>query len=227
MKGKLIVLEGTDASGKSTQFSLLTKNLEKMGIKFRRLAFPQYDEPSSSLIRMYLNGEFGKKPGDVNPYAASTFFAVDRYASYKKIWQPDYEAGMTILSDRYVTSNAIHQGAKLEPLQRSAYLDWLYDFEYRLLGLPVPDAVFFLDMPLEAEKELLKNREGKTADIHETDEDYLQKCYETALSVCEKWKWIRISCAKNGKIRTIDDIESEITQLTMKLLGGNLPDASI
>ena len=227
MKGKLIVLEGTDASGKSTQLALLAKNLDRLGIDFRRLAFPQYDEPSSSLIRMYLNGEFGKKPEDVNPYAASAFFAVDRYASYKKVWQQEYEAGKTILCDRYVTSNAIYQAAKLNPKEREAYLDWLYEFEYKLLGLPAPDAVLFLDMPPKEERELLKNRIGKTKDIHEADESYLQKCYETALAVSEKWNFLRISCIKNGTIRTIEEIEREISNLTIHLLGGNLPDASI
>lgn len=225
MNGKLIVLEGTDASGKSTQFSRLTKNLEALKVPFRRLAFPQYDEPSSSLIKMYLNGEFGKKPGDVNPYAASTFFAVDRYASYKKVWKTEYEAGGIILSDRYVTSNAIHQAAKLSDAEQDAYLSWLYEFEYQLLGLPVPDAVLFLDMPPLFEMELLHSRKGKTVDIHEADESYLEKCYETALKVSEKWKWTRISCVKSGTIRTIEDIECEIMSLTKQLLGGNLPNA--
>jgi len=225
MRGKLIVLEGTDASGKSTQFSLLTKALEAEGVAFRRLAFPQYDEPSSSLIRMYLAGEFGKKPEDVNAYAASTFFAVDRFASYKKIWQSEYEAGNLILCDRYVTSNAIHQGAKLEQSEQEAYFDWLYDFEYVRMGLPVPDAVFFLDMPPAQQKELLKYRTGKTADIHETDEEYMKKCYETALSVSRKWNFIPIPCVKDGKIRPIDEIHLKIMDKIRMLMGGYLPNA--
>ncbi|MCX7614787.1 MAG: thymidylate kinase, partial [Clostridiales bacterium] len=121
--------------------------------------------------------------------------------------------------------NAIHQAAKLIGSEQDAYLRWLYDFEYHLLGLPVPDAVLFLDMPPLYELELLRNRKGKTEDIHESDESYLEKCYETALKVCESWKWTRISCVKNGTIRTIEDIEKEILKLTKQLLGGNLPNA--
>ncbi|MDP4109133.1 MAG: thymidylate kinase [Bacillota bacterium] len=227
MNGKLIVLEGTDASGKSTQFERLTKSLENEGHSLVRLAFPQYSEPSSALIRMYLSGEFGKNPNDVNPYAAATFFAVDRYASYKKVWKDEYERGKTVLADRYVTSNAIHQGAKLDKNEQEAYFSWLYDFEYRLLGLPVPDAVIFLDMPPDAEQELLKKRTEKKMDIHESDSEYLKKCYETAVALCKKWNFIRIDCVKNGKIRSIDDIQNEIFILAKQLLGGNNKNASV
>ena len=128
--GKLIVIEGTDGSGKSTQFRLLTQRLTQQGQDFRQIVFPQYAEPSSALIRMYLGGEFGSHPGDVNAYAASAFYAVDRYASYKKVWGAYYEAGGLVVSDRYTTSNAVHQTSKEPPEKQGEFLKWLYDFEY-------------------------------------------------------------------------------------------------
>lgn len=210
MKGKLIVLEGTDASGKSTQFALLCEHLTAKKIPFKRLVFPQYDKESSALIRMYLNGEFGDKPDAVNPYAASTFFTVDRYASFKQDWQTYYEQGGLVLADRYATSNAVHQAAKLTGEARDTYLNWLFDFEYRIMELPAPDAVLFLDMPIEQVHILLQNRQGKTEDIHERDMEYLQHCYSTASFLADKLGWKRIECVKNGKIRTIEDISEDI-----------------
>ena len=126
--GKLIVIEGTDGSGKSTQFKRLTERLQEEGKTFQKLVFPQYAEPSSALIRMYLGGEFGSKPTDVNAYAASAFYAVDRYASYKKVWGEYYEQGGLILSDRYTTSNGVHQASKEAPENRNKFLHWLYEF---------------------------------------------------------------------------------------------------
>lgn len=210
MKGKLIVLEGTDASGKSTQFRCLCRTLEQEKIPFRRLVFPRYQEESSALIRMYLNGEFGDKPDDVNPYAASTFFAVDRFASFRKDWESFYEAGGLILSDRYTTSNAIHQASKLTGKDQSAYLSWLFDFEYRLMELPKPDAVLFLDMPPDFEEKLINKRTDKIADIHEKDREYLKKCYETAVMIAEREHWITIPCTQDGAIRTIASIAQNI-----------------
>ena len=154
--GKLIVFEGTDGTGKSTQFALLTKRLQNENVSFRRLQFPQYLEPSSALIRMYLNGEFGENPNDVNAYAASTFYAVDRFASYQRVWKNDYASGGLILSDRYTTSNAVHQGGKLEGKAREEFFSWLYDLEFNRMGLPKPDLVLWLDMPVEI-AETLKN----------------------------------------------------------------------
>ena len=170
--GKLIVLEGTDGSGKSTQFHLLTQRLEAEGVAFRKLVFPQYSEPSSALIRMYLNGEFGRHPGDVNAYAATAFYAVDRYASFQKVWRKEYEAGGLILSDRYTTSNAVHQGSKLAPPQRRAFFQWLEEFECDRLGLPRPDLVIYLDVPTDLTEVMLRKRERDThtrGDIHEQD----------------------------------------------------------
>jgi len=217
MKGKLIVFEGTDGSGKSTQFRLLCDRLTKEGTTFQKLVFPQYAEPSSALIRMYLAGEFGSHPTDVNPYAASTFYAVDRYAAWKKVWGEGYQAGGLILSDRYTTSNAVHQGGKLSPQDQPAFFDWLFDFEYHKLGLPAPDAVIYLDMPTEQSVKLLRSRESAThtkGDIHEVDTAYLALCRETALRAAQHYGWKRVSCVDDaGAVRPIQDIHEEIWSL--------------
>ena len=173
--GKLIVIEGTDGSGKSTQFKKLTVRVTAVGIEFQKLVFPQYSEPSSALIRMYLGGEFGKNPSDVNAYAASAFYAVDRYASYKKAWGEWYDNGGLILSDRYTTSNAVHQTSKEPAEKQQAFLKWLYEFEYDKLGMPCPDLVIYLDVPTAFTEQLMRSREQQTntkADIHEQDLDY-------------------------------------------------------
>lgn len=218
MKGKLIVLEGTDASGKSTQFARLCETLNGMGIAYRQLVFPQYDKPSSALIRMYLDGEFGDKPEDVSAYAASTFFAVDRYASFQIDWGKYYQNGGLILADRYTTSNAIHQAAKLPPSEKESYLNWLFDFEYRIMGLPEPDAVLFLDMPPQAVRDLLAHRIGKTIDIHEKDTEYLEQCYFTASELTNQFGWKRVQCIRNGSLRSIEDIATEIFDIVQKLI---------
>lgn len=214
MKGKLIVLEGTDGSGKSTQFSLLCRRMEAEGRAFQRLIFPQYQEESSALLRMYLHGEFGSHPSDVNAYAASTFYAVDRYASYKKVWGRAYEEGALILSDRYTTSNAVHQTGKLPQQDWPAFLDWLSDFEYGKLGLPEPDLVFYLDMPTEQAVAMLRRREGEThtqGDIHEVDTAYLAQCRRVAQAAAERYGWRRVSCVDPaGRVRSVGEIHEEI-----------------
>ncbi len=211
--GKLIVIEGTDGSGKSTQFKLLTQRLEAENHAFQKLVFPQYAEPSSALIRMYLGGEFGRKPSDVNAYAASAFYAVDRYASYKKVWGQWYEDGGLIVSDRYTTSNAVHQASK-EPVEnQSAFLQWLYDFEYDKLGLPRPDLIVYLDVPTDFTEAMMRRREADTnthADIHEQDMTYLATCRRTGRSAAEYYGWTVIQCVEDGKMRTIEDIHEEI-----------------
>ena len=201
--GKLIVFEGTDGTGKSTQFALLTKRLQSENIPFRRLQFPQYLEPSSALIRMYLNGEFGDDPNSVNAYAASTFYAVDRYASYQRVWKDDYAAGGLILSDRYTTSNAVHQGGKLEGAAREEFFSWLYDLEFCRMGLPKPDLVLCLDMPVEIAETLMRKRESDTgtkADIHERNDKYLHQCREVARQAAAYFGWTVVSCVKDGKL---------------------------
>ena len=214
MAGKLIVLEGTDGSGKSTQFKLLCQRLDREGMPFRRLVFPQYQEPSSALLRMYLNGEFGSHPSDVNPYAASTFYAVDRYASWKKVWGEYYQNGGLVLSDRYTTSNAVHQACKLPEDQWKDFFQWLFDFECSKLGLPMPDQVFYLDMPTEKAVELLRSREAAThtkGDIHEVDTDYLALCRRTALRAAAELGWTRIACLEEtGALRSPEEIHEQI-----------------
>lgn len=222
MPGKLIVFEGTDGSGKSTQFQALCARVEQTGTPFRRLVFPQYQEPSSALIRMYLGGEFGSRPGDVNPYAASAFYAVDRYASLKKVWGEYYSQGGLILTDRYTTSNAVHQGAKCAPQERPAFLGWLDDFEHDKLGLPRPDLVLYLDMPTQRAVELLRRREADThtkADIHELDTGYLAACRDSALEAARLLGWKVVHCVDDkGELRSVEDIHQEIWSLAAPLL---------
>ena len=194
MPGKLIVFEGTDGSGKSTQFQALCARVEQTGTPFRRLVFPQYQEPSSALIRMYLGGEFGSRPGDVNPYAASAFYAVDRYASLKKVWGEYYSQGGLILTDRYTTSNAVHQGAKCAPQERPAFLGWLDDFEHDKLGLPRADL----------------------------DPDYLAACRDSALQAARLLGWQVIPCVTgDGRLRTVEEIHREVWSLVSPLLNLN------
>ena len=222
MAGKLIVFEGTDGSGKSTQFGELCRRLDGMGKEYQKLVFPQYDEPSSALIRMYLGGEFGNKPSDVNPYAASAFYAVDRYASLKKVWGAYYEEGGLILTDRYTTSNAVHQAVKCAPEDRPAFLRWLDDFEHDKMGLPRPDLVIYLDMPTQKAVELLRGREAAThtkADIHELDTGYLAASRACALQAAQVLGWKKISCLDaEGALRPIRDIHEEIWSLAAPLL---------
>lgn len=219
--GKLIVLEGTDGSGKSTQLALLCKRLETTGRDYRQLIFPRYAEPSSTLLRMYLAGEFGDNPEDVNAFAASTFYAVDRFASYKKDWGNYYQSGGLLLADRYTTSNAVHQGSKVKPEEREDFFQWLYDFEFRLMELPRPDLVIYLNMPTEQALELLHQRQAKTGgsgDIHERDAVYLKKCGETALAAARYYGWAEIGCAAGGDIREALDIHDEIYSLVCGIL---------
>ena len=220
--GKLIVLEGTDGTGKSTQFDLLLKRLEREGTALRHVRFPRYDQPSSALIRMYLNGAFGSDPDAVNAYAASTFYAVDRYASYVQDWGADYRAGNLILCDRYTTSNAVHQGGKVPPQEREAFFRWLYDLEYDRMGLPKPDLVVLLDMPADLSQRLLRRREADTrtsADIHEQDAAYLARCRETAREAADHYGWAVVSCARDGQLRPVEDIHQEVYALVRAALG--------
>ena len=211
--GKLIVIEGTDGSGKSTQFRLLTGRLEAEQVKFQKLVFPQYSEPSSALIRMYLGGEFGKSPSDVNAYAASAFYSVDRYASYRKVWGRWYEEGGLVVSDRYTTSNAVHQASKEPEDKREDFLNWLYDFEYDKLGLPRPDLVIYLDVPTDFTEKMLRHRETEThtqADIHEQDMQYLATCRRMGRAAAEHYGWTVIRCVRDGAMRSMEDIHEEI-----------------
>ena len=221
--GKLIVIEGTDGSGKSTQFGLLVQRLEENGTPFRRLVFPRYSQESSALIRMYLGGQFGTNPSDVNAYAASSFYAVDRYASYKQDWENWYQSGGLVISDRYTTSNAVHQASKETGEKRAEFLKWLYEFEYDKLGLPKPDLVLYLDMPTECTEQLMRRREADTntkADIHEQDLTYLATCRETGRAAAAYYGWTVIHCFENGQMRSIEDIHQEIFRHITNCLEG-------
>ncbi len=214
--GRLVVLDGLDGSGKSTQLNCLQEYFTQNHINYRQISFPDYDQPSSALVSMYLRGEFGDAADAVNAYAASSFYAVDRYASYKKFWKDDYENGKLILAARYTTSNAIHQMGKLPRSEWDAYLQWLQEYEYGLLGLPRPDRVIFLDMPLEISQRLLSSRyagDEAKKDIHERDLRYLQTCRESALYAAEKMGWCIISCGENGQALPIETISKRLISL--------------
>ena len=221
MSGKLIVFEGTDGSGKATQSKLVCEELDRRGIAYRKLEFPRYSEESSALIRLYLSGALGSKPEDMNAFAAATFFSVDRYASYKQDWGGFYQQGGLVIADRYTTSNAVHQTGKLPPEERKAFLDWLFDFEYRMLGLPAPTRVLYLDLPTELSGKMMRRREQETgtqADIHEQDAGYLRRCRENAAFVVDYCGWTRIDCANEGGVRSIEDIHAEVMDKLSDLL---------
>lgn len=219
--GKIIVIEGSDGSGKATQTKLLYQYLEKMGKMVRMVSYPNYDSPSSSLVKMYLGKEFGEDAFAVNAFVASSFFAVDRFASYIRDWKEFYEGGENhvVLCDRYVTSNMLHQTAKIEGREeKEAFLDWEYDFEYVKGGLPVPDQVFFLDVKPETTFRLMKDRANKITheaekDIHESNPEFLIKSYENSLLVGEKYGWKRIPCCDDqGNMKSIEEIHEIICQ---------------
>ena len=213
-RGKLIVIEAGDGSGKATQTERLYEHLLRDGRSVRRISFPDYDEESCAPVRMYLRGDFGSHAGDVNAFAASTFYAVDRYASFRRKWQKSYEAGDIILADRYTTSNMVHQAVKMRnEREREEFLDWLWDFEFIKLGLPVPDMVLFLDMEPAVADRLIATRareNSRAADIHEKDRDYLHRCHAAYLTLAEKYHWQRIPCSENGGPRDIDAIHEEV-----------------
>ncbi|MGG7179011.1 dTMP kinase [Clostridium paraputrificum] len=215
-QGKLIIIEsGTDASGKATQTQRLYDRLVSEGYKVRKITYPNYESPACMPVKMYLNGDFGSKPDDVNAYAASTFYAIDRFASYKTDWKEFYDNGGVILSDRYTTSNMVHQAVKMEKEDRDQYLEWLYNLEFDLYGLPKPDCVIFLDMSPEMSQKLMAKRKNKFTgedekDIHESNKDYLVNCYNNALEIASRYEWQRVCCNDGDTLRTIEDINDEI-----------------
>ena len=214
--GKLFVIDGTDASGKQTQFEKLQERLNKENIDYKVISFPNYDSPSSSLVKMYLSGEFGENAKDISPYIASTFYAVDRYATFKKELEEYYNNGGIILADRYTTANMVHQAGKIDDKsEREKFLEWLWDFEFNLYKLPIPSKVFFLNMPPEYAFKLMENRENKFThelkkDIHESDKSHIIDSYNAACEVADKYNWSKIECVKNNKIRTIEEIHEDI-----------------
>ena len=213
MRGKLIVIEGLDGSGKATQTKLLYEKLLAAGKQVRRLEYPDYENQSSSLVKMYLGGDFGNKPEDVNAYAASAFYAVDRVASYLQFWKRDYPTDTIFLCDRYATSNIIYQMAKVPETERDAFIAWQQDFEYDKLGLPRPDAVLYLDVEPQVSQKLMEKRYGgdnSKKDLHESNLKFLLSCRESALYAAEKCGWKKINCCADGRIKPIEQIEKEI-----------------
>lgn len=219
--GKLIVIEGLDGSGKSTQLDILTEKLQNEGLNCKSVSFPAYENPACTPVKMYLAGEFGSKPDDVNAFAASTFYAVDRFASFKQNWGNFYNEGGIVTAGRYVTSNAVHQCSKMPKEKWESFLNWLYDFEYVKMGIPKPDKVIFLDMPIEVSQKLLTNRYGgqeDKKDIHERDTEYLAKCREAAVFTAKYSNWHIIPCSENGLPRSIEDIALDVLKAVKEVL---------
>lgn len=216
----LITIDGLDGSGKQTQTELLEKKLREKGYKVKLVSFPDYESPSSALVKMYLGGEFSHNPDAVNAYAASSFFAVDRFASFAKDWKEDYDNGTIIIANRYTTANAIHQLTKLEDDKREEFLEWLYDFEFKKLGIPSPDLTIFLEVPVEITLSLIEKRHndtGREIDIHENAE-HLTRAYNAALFSAEKLGWKTINCAENNTLRSIESISEEILKYVEKFV---------
>ena len=220
-KGRIIVIEGLDGSGKATQSKLL---LEKLSRRFavKKLSFPDYESDGSAPVRMYLGGEFGDDPSCVNPYAAASFYAVDRVASYLKNWKKDYEDGTLFVLDRYTTSNMVYMTSKLSEDKWKDFIGWLSDFEHEKLSLPKPDAVIYLDMPTEVSQKLMSKRynsDESKKDLHEKNVEFLNSCRKSALFAAEDQGWAVIPCSENGEPRTIEDISNEVYSKACELLG--------
>lgn len=213
MAGKFIVIEGLDGSGKATQTEILKKSFESEGKKVKKLTFPDYDNLSSALVKMYLGGEFGDNPDDVNAYAAAAFYTVDRIASYLKFWKEDYENGSYILADRYATSNIIYQMSKLPESEWDDYIAFQEDFEYNKIKVPKPDLVVYLDVEPDVSQKLMSKRyEGdeNKKDLHEKNVNFLLECRQSALYAADKLGWVKVSCTENGEMKTIEEIADEI-----------------
>ncbi len=218
---KLIIIEGLDGSGKSTQVELLEKYFTDEKINYKKIKLPDYESPSSTLVKMYLGGEFGGSANDVNAYAAGAFYAVDRFASYKLNWGRDYENGTVILADRYATSNSIYQMEKIEESKWDEYLEWSADFEYNKIGIPKPDAVIYLDMPVEISQKLMTaryNGDEEKKDVHEVDAEFLNKCRKSALYTAEKQGWKIVKCSDGEKPYSIQEIHNKIIDIVKEEL---------
>lgn len=222
--GKLIVIEGTDSSGKETQTKKLYEKIKENRENVIKISFPNYESPACEPVKMYLAGEFGDKAQEINPYPVSTMYAIDRYASYKKDWGKVYNSDGIIVTDRYTTSNMVHQASKLEDEEeKKSYLEWLCDLEYNKMELPKPDVVIFLNMPSEMAKKLMAERKNKITgekekDIHEKDYEYLKKSYENACFIAKQERWVEIECVKDGKLKSIEEIGKEIYRIVEKVI---------
>lgn len=224
--GRLIVIEGVDGAGKQTQSEKLYRALKKRGEPVKRVAYPRYDKDSSAMVRHYLNGDFGDDPEGISPYIASTFYAADRYASYKEELEPFLNAGGIVIADRYTTSNMVHQAGKIANAdERNAYLHWLCDYEFSLLGLPEPDAVFFLNMPPEFGAGLIAERRNKMTgevkkDIHESHPAHLAAAYRSAVEIAAIFHWIAIDCVEKGHVKSVEAIHRRILTKFDEIFGG-------
>lgn len=217
--GKLIVIEGLDGSGKATQANMLFEKLHRNNPKVKKVTFPDYESRSSEPIKMYLAGEISKKADDVNAFAASSFYAVDRYISFKKGWEDFYNEGGIVIADRYTTSNGVHQCSKLPREKWEGFMNWLSDFEYSKIGIPKPDAVIYLDMSPEVSQKLMSKRylgDESKKDIHEKDKEYLAKSREAAYFCIIHDKWIRIQCDDGENPLTIEEISDKIFEVVKK-----------
>ena len=220
-KGKIIVIEGLDGSGKNTQARLLWEKLSE-SYSIARLSYPDYDSQSSALVKMYLHGELGDDPMAVNAYAASSFYAVDRIASYLKHWKSDFEKGKNFIFDRYTTSNAVYMLTKLKEDEKEDFLSWLTDFEFVKMGLPAPDKVIYLDMPTDISQRLMSKRyEGDESkkDLHEKNVDFLRLCRENALYAAKKLGWTVIECSDGKEPYTIEEISQKVLEEALKVFG--------
>ena len=218
---RLIIIEGLDGCGKSTQTALLEEYFSSENIKYKKIKLPDYDSPSSTLVKMYLGGEFGSSADDVNAYAAGAFYAVDRFASYKLGWKSDYDSGTLILADRYATSNSIYQMEKIEKSKWDEYLDWSADFEYNKIGIPKPDLVIFLDMPVEISQRLMTSRyngDENKKDVHEADVTFLQNCRRAALYAAERQGWKVVPCASGNQPLSIEETHNIVIDLVKEEL---------
>lgn len=213
----LIAIDGLDGSGKGTQSRLLYEALTARGIDARLISFPVYDSPSCALVKLYLSGALGKDPDAVNCYAASSFYAMDRFATFQQDWKKDYDAGTVIIADRYTTANAIHQLTKLPEAERASFLEWLSDFEYNKLAIPAPDLTLFLEVPVEMSLDLIDER-GREGDIHE-NRDHLLRAFDAAQYACRAWGWEKIVCVKEGALLSRQEISEEI----LKRVKAHLP----
>lgn len=222
--GKLIVIEGTDSSGKETQTKKLVERLKKEGNKVKQISFPNYDSPASEPVKMYLAGEFGGEANKVNPYPVSTMYAIDRYASYETDWKKNYSNNEVVVTDRYTTSNMVHQASKLKgSSEKKSYLEWLVDLEYSKMGIPVPDLVIFLNMPTDTARELMAKRKNKITgeekkDIHEKDSKYLEEAHSNACEISKNYGWSEIKCVDGSRLKTIEEISDEIYSLVLNII---------
>ena len=219
--GIFIDLEGLDGSGKTTQTELICKRLKDDGIDYRQIKLPDYESDSSILVRKYLAGDFGKNAGDVNAYAASVLYAADRFASYTEKWGEDYRSGKLIFADRYTPANALYQMTKLDKADWDPFLQWLFDFEYEKIGIPAPDKVIFLDMPVEVSQRLMTSRyngDESKKDVHEANVEFLNACREAALYAADKYGWSVVECAEKGEPLPINVINDKVYKILLDAL---------